>query len=133
VFYNSRKRVPRLQNIGTVATLYYLHFCSQRFNLLSGSICSLYVGTGFSGSESFQHQASDNNGTKSNGQPNYTRQKTRGAAALELIIKRTLSENIDGIISSSAIAEAEDLFGTYRADGSRSVPARYDFASNQTA
>jgi beta-glucosidase len=53
----------------------------------------------------------------------FRRQKTKGAMALEWLIKESLSQNKDGVINDSAIAGAEHKFGTLVADGSRMVPA----------
>jgi beta-glucosidase/6-phospho-beta-glucosidase/beta-galactosidase len=49
------------------------------------------------------------------------RQKTKGAEALELIIKESFSQNKDGIISDSAIAAAQNKFGIFTDDGSRII------------
>jgi beta-glucosidase/6-phospho-beta-glucosidase/beta-galactosidase len=51
-------------------------------------------------------------------QSDLTRQKTKGAEALELIIKESLSQNKDGVVTDSAIAAAERKFGKFAADGS---------------
>jgi len=53
----------------------------------------------------------------------FRRRKTKGAMALEWLIKESLSQNKDGVMSNSAIADAEKKFGTFAADGSRIVPA----------
>lgn len=53
----------------------------------------------------------------------FRRQKTKGAMALEWLIKESLSQNKDGVINDSAIAGAEHKFGTFVTDGSRMVPA----------
>jgi beta-glucosidase len=64
----------------------------------------------------------DFKGDNENGQyhvhPNLIRQKTNGAKELELIIKESLSQSKDGIVSSSAIVAAENKFGIFAADGS---------------
>jgi beta-glucosidase/6-phospho-beta-glucosidase/beta-galactosidase len=49
------------------------------------------------------------------------RQKTKGAEALELIIKESVSQSKDGVISDSAIAAAQNKFGTFTEDGSRII------------
>lgn len=49
------------------------------------------------------------------------RQKTKGAEALELIIKESLSQSKDGVISDSAIAAAQNKFGIFTEDGSRII------------
>ena len=49
------------------------------------------------------------------------RQKTKGAEALELIIKESFYQNKDGVISDSAIAVAQNRFGTFTEDGSRII------------
>ena len=49
------------------------------------------------------------------------RQKTKGAEALELIIKESVSQSKNGIISDSAIAAAQNKFGTFTEDGSRII------------
>jgi beta-glucosidase len=46
------------------------------------------------------------------------RQKTKGAEALELIIKESLSQSKDGVISDSAIVAAQNKFGIFTEDGS---------------
>jgi beta-glucosidase/6-phospho-beta-glucosidase/beta-galactosidase len=46
------------------------------------------------------------------------RQKTKGAEALELIIKESFSQSKNGAISNSAIAAAQNKFGTFTEDGS---------------
>jgi beta-glucosidase len=53
-----------------------------------------------------------------NEQPNLSRQKTKGAEVLALIIKESLSQSKDGVITDSAIAAAENKFGRFAADGS---------------
>jgi beta-glucosidase/6-phospho-beta-glucosidase/beta-galactosidase len=53
-----------------------------------------------------------------NEQPNLSRQKTKGAEVLALIIKESLSQSKDGVITDSAIAAAEKKFGKFAADGS---------------
>jgi beta-glucosidase/6-phospho-beta-glucosidase/beta-galactosidase len=58
-----------------------------------------------------------------NEQLDLIRQKTKVAEALELIIMKTLSQSIDGKITSFAIAEAENKFGTFTEDGSRIIHA----------
>jgi beta-glucosidase len=64
----------------------------------------------------------DFKGDNENGQhhvhPNLSRQKTNGAKALELIIRESLSQSKDGIVSNSAIVAAENKFGIFAADGS---------------
>lgn len=52
-----------------------------------------------------------------------TRQKTKGAEALELIIRESLFQNNDGTVSDSAIATATKKFGRIAADGSRIIQA----------
>jgi hypothetical protein len=49
------------------------------------------------------------------------RQKTKGAEALELIIKESVSQSKNGVISDSAIAAAQNKFGTFTEDGSRVI------------
>jgi beta-glucosidase len=49
------------------------------------------------------------------------RQKTKGAEALELIIKESLSQSKDGVISDSAIVAAQNKFGIFTEDGSRII------------
>ncbi|MGH9993755.1 MAG: hypothetical protein ACRD4J_00775, partial [Nitrososphaeraceae archaeon] len=46
------------------------------------------------------------------------RHKTKGAEALGLIIKESLSQSKDGVISDSAIAAAQSKFGIFTEDGS---------------
>jgi len=58
------------------------------------------------------------------GQLDFKRQRTKGTEALELIMKSSLLQNKDGIISDSAIAEAENKFGTVTADGMRMIPSQ---------
>ena len=52
-----------------------------------------------------------------NEQSYLSRQKTKGAEALELIIKESLSQSKAGVVSDSAIAGAENKFGNFAADG----------------
>jgi hypothetical protein len=59
-------------------------------------------------------------------QQNLIRQKTTGAATLELIIQKTLSENLDGIITDSALSAAKEKFETFTANGFHLVPGRDD-------
>jgi len=47
----------------------------------------------------------------------FRRQKTKGALALEVVIKQSLSRNEDGLITDSAIEEGEQRFGSIDADG----------------
>jgi beta-glucosidase len=49
------------------------------------------------------------------------RQKTKGAEALELIVKESLSQSEDGVISDSAIAAAQNKFGIFTEDGSHII------------
>jgi beta-glucosidase len=49
------------------------------------------------------------------------RQKTKGAEALELIVKESVSQSEDGIISDSAIAAAQNKFGIFTEDGSHII------------
>jgi beta-glucosidase len=49
------------------------------------------------------------------------RQKTKGAEALELIIKESHQQNEGGVISDSAIAAAKNKFGTFTEDGSNII------------
>jgi beta-glucosidase/6-phospho-beta-glucosidase/beta-galactosidase len=56
-----------------------------------------------------------------NKQSDLTRQKTKGAEALELIMKESLSQSKAGIVSDSAIAAAENKFGKFAADGSHII------------
>lgn len=48
-----------------------------------------------------------------------SRQKTKGAEALELIIMKSLSQNKEVVVTDSTIAAAEKTFGTFTSDGSR--------------
>ena len=57
------------------------------------------------------------------------RLKTKGAEALEAIIKESLSQNKDGAISTSAITAAQNKFGTFTEDGSRII---YPWMANGT-
>jgi hypothetical protein len=52
-----------------------------------------------------------------------TRQKTKGAEALELIIKESLSQSKDGVVTDTAIAAAENKFGKFAVDGSHIIQA----------
>jgi beta-glucosidase/6-phospho-beta-glucosidase/beta-galactosidase len=61
------------------------------------------------------------------GRQDFKRQRTKGAAALELIMKRSLLQNKDGIISDAAIVEAENKFGTFTAEGVRLIPPQDKF------
>jgi beta-glucosidase len=49
------------------------------------------------------------------------RKKTKGAEALELIIKESISENKYSVISDYAIAAAQNKFGTFTEDGSHII------------
>jgi beta-glucosidase len=49
------------------------------------------------------------------------RQKTKGAEALELIIKESFLQNKEGVISGSAIAAAQNKYGIFTEDGSRVI------------
>jgi beta-glucosidase len=49
------------------------------------------------------------------------RQKTKGAEALELIIKESFLQNKEGVISDSAIAAAQNKYGIFTEDGSRVI------------
>ena len=56
-----------------------------------------------------------------NGQPHklldLSRLKTKGAEALELIIKESISQSKAGVVTNSTIAGAENEFGKFAADG----------------
>jgi hypothetical protein len=52
-----------------------------------------------------------------------SRQKTKGAEALELIIKESLSQSKDGVVTDTAIAAAENKFGKFAVDGSHIIQA----------
>jgi beta-glucosidase len=56
------------------------------------------------------------------GRQDFKRRRTKGAEALELIMKGSLLQNKNGTISDSAIAEAENKFGTVAADGMCIIP-----------
>ncbi|HZD34618.1 MAG TPA: family 1 glycosylhydrolase [Nitrososphaeraceae archaeon] len=49
------------------------------------------------------------------------RQKTKGAEALELIIRESFLQNKEGVISDSAIAAAQNKYGIFTEDGSRVI------------
>jgi hypothetical protein len=49
------------------------------------------------------------------------RQLTKGAGALKLIIKESVSKNKSGMIADSAISKAKSDYGTFTADGSSVV------------
>jgi beta-galactosidase len=53
--------------------------------------------------------------------PDIIRQKTKGAEALELIIKESISQSKDGVVTESAIAKAQNKFGTFTSDGSHII------------
>ena len=53
-----------------------------------------------------------------------SRRRTKGAEALGLIIKQSFSQNKNGVVTDSAIAEGENKFGTFTADGSRIIRVR---------
>jgi beta-glucosidase/6-phospho-beta-glucosidase/beta-galactosidase len=67
--------------------------------------------------------------SKNNGQDNtqhkedqhLRRQLTKGAGALKLIIKESVSKNKSGMIADSAISKAKSDYGTFTADGSSVV------------
>jgi beta-glucosidase/6-phospho-beta-glucosidase/beta-galactosidase len=56
------------------------------------------------------------------GQPDFKRRRTEGADAMELIMKRSVPQNKDGIISDATIVEAENKFGTFTTVGMRLIP-----------
>jgi beta-glucosidase len=56
-----------------------------------------------------------------NNDSDLVRQKTKGAEALELIIKESFSQNKEGIIADSAITAAQNKYGTFTEDGSRII------------
>jgi hypothetical protein len=56
-----------------------------------------------------------------NEQSDLSRQKTKGAEAIELIIKGSLTQNKDGVVTDSAITTAENKFGKFAADGSHII------------
>jgi beta-glucosidase/6-phospho-beta-glucosidase/beta-galactosidase len=60
---------------------------------------------------------------KDHEQSDLSRQKTKGAEALELIIRQSLSQSKDGKVTDSAIAAAEKKFGKFAADGSHIIQA----------
>jgi beta-glucosidase len=49
------------------------------------------------------------------------RHKTKGAEALEVIIKESFSQDKDGVVSNSAITAAQNKFGIFTEDGSRII------------
>jgi beta-glucosidase/6-phospho-beta-glucosidase/beta-galactosidase len=49
------------------------------------------------------------------------RQKTKGAEALQLIIRESLFQSKDGVVTESAIAAAAKKFGRFAADGSHII------------
>jgi beta-glucosidase len=55
------------------------------------------------------------------GQPAFKRQRTRGAEALEFIIKRSLFRNCNVDNTDSVITTAKDKFGTFSANGSHII------------
>jgi beta-glucosidase/6-phospho-beta-glucosidase/beta-galactosidase len=69
---------------------------------------------------------SDDNGRdgENDEQLDLSRRKTKGAEALGLIIKQSFSQNKNGVITDSAIAEGENKFGTFTDDGSRIIRFR---------
>jgi beta-glucosidase len=67
----------------------------------------------------------DRKGDNRNGQHHeyldLSRQKTKGAEALELIIRESLSQSKEGVVTDSAITAAQNKFGTFTDDGSRII------------
>lgn len=55
------------------------------------------------------------------GQPAFKRQRTRGAEALEFIIKRSLFRNCNVDNTDSVIKTTKDKFGTFSANGSHII------------
>jgi beta-glucosidase/6-phospho-beta-glucosidase/beta-galactosidase len=55
------------------------------------------------------------------GQPDFKRHRTRGAEALEFIIKRSLFPKCDLAQRDSVIITAKDKFGTFSANGSHII------------
>jgi beta-glucosidase len=68
----------------------------------------------------------DNRNGQHHEEADLSRQRTKGAEALEFIIKESLSQSKDGGVTDSAIAAAENRFGTFTADGSRMIQAKGD-------
>jgi hypothetical protein len=66
---------------------------------------------------SIDHRSDNRNG-QHHENSDLSRQKTNGAEALELIIRESLSQSKDGIVSDSAIAAAQHKFGMFTVDGS---------------
>jgi len=58
------------------------------------------------------------NNPKHNREEHLKRQLTKGAEALELIIKESVSQNKSGMIADSAISKAKSDYGIFTADGS---------------
>jgi beta-glucosidase/6-phospho-beta-glucosidase/beta-galactosidase len=52
------------------------------------------------------------------------RQITKGAEALQVIIKESVSQNKSGMIADSAISKAKSYYGLFTADGSNIVSLR---------
>ena len=58
------------------------------------------------------------------GLPDFKRQGTKGAEALEFIIKQSIFQNENGVDTDSAITAAKDKFGTFSANGSHLIKAK---------
>ena len=58
------------------------------------------------------------------GLPEFKRQGTKGAEALEFIIKQSIFRNENGVDTDSAITAAKDKFGTFSANGSHLINAK---------
>jgi beta-glucosidase/6-phospho-beta-glucosidase/beta-galactosidase len=71
---------------------------------------------------SINHNIGNRNG-QDHKQLDLRRQKTKGAEALELIIKESLSQSKAGVVSDSAISAAANKFGKLAADGSHIIQA----------
>ena len=58
------------------------------------------------------------------GPPDFKRQGTKGAEALEFIIKQSIIRNENRADTDSAITAAKDKFGTFSANGSHLIDAK---------
>lgn len=55
------------------------------------------------------------------GQPDFNRQKTKGAEVFKLIIDESATQSEDEVILDSALSKAKERFGTFTSDGSKII------------
>jgi beta-glucosidase len=64
-----------------------------------------------------KNDGTDNNNTTHNQPQHLRRQITKGAEALKLVIKESVSQNKSAMIADSAISKAKSDYGIFTADG----------------